>query len=295
MASVTKLKQEMIFNGQLAGLLDAMKSIAAQQFQALERLLQSNPVLFEAIETIAATFELSRISHPFTKSEGPVGVIAITSDTGLVGGLNHQVILRAIQEYRRQPGELMVVGERGINYVREHGFSCRSFASATDDQRRQRAEEVRTYALDRVLAGQLGALSIVYPRALSFAVQRIEVVHVLPCSAWLHTGEAPPIRSGPVLMESSVSSVLEYLVWLWLGQTLVDVLGMSRLAEFSARSIHLDGSAQELRRRGKKLQLRYFKERREVIDRNMRELFSAKAIYGQHQDEGECLTNATAH
>ena len=253
MASITKLKQEMLFNGQLAALLEAMKSIAAQQFQALERTLRSNPVLFEAIEIIAATFDLDRLSHPFTQSEGRVGVIAITSDTGLVGGLNHQVVLRALQEYRRQPGELMVVGERGATYVRDHGLSCRSFASAPDDQRRQRAEEIRTYALDQVLAGKLGALSIVYPRALSFTVQRIEVIPVLPCTAWLQTREVPPIRSGSVLMESSVASVLEYVVWLWLGQTLVDVFGMSRLAEFAARSIHLEGSSQELRRRGQKL------------------------------------------
>ena len=283
MPALTKLKQELVFNAQLAGLLEAMKSIAAQQFQSLERALRSNPTLFEAIETVAATFDFSRVSHPFTQSEGPVGVIAVTSDTGLVGGLNHQVILRALQEYQRHPGEMMVVGERGMTYVREHGFPCHFFASATDDGRRQRAEEIRTYALNQVLAGRLSALSIVYPRALSFTVQRTEVIKVLPCSAWLRTAEVPPIRSGPVLMESSVAGVLEYLVWLWLSQTLVDALGMSRLAEFAARSIHLEGSSQELQRRGKKLRLRYFKERREVIDRNMRELFSAKAIYGQSE------------
>ncbi|MBI4598490.1 MAG: F0F1 ATP synthase subunit gamma [Candidatus Omnitrophica bacterium] len=281
MPALTKLKQDMVFNARLAGLLEAMKSIAAQQFQALERALKSNPTLFEAIEMIAATFDPQSVSHPFMQAEGPVGVIAVTSDTGLVGGLNHQVMLRSLQEYHRQPGELMVVGERGVAAAREHGVPCHAFASAGDAARRQRAEEIRTYALNRVVSGALGALSIVYPRALSFTVQRVELIRVLPCSAWLQAKEAPRVRGGPVLMESAVSSVLEYLVWLWLGQTLVDVLGMSRLAEFAARSIHLEGSSQELQRRGKQMQLRYFKERREVIDRNMRELFSAKAIFGK--------------
>jgi hypothetical protein len=82
-------------------------------------------------------------------------------------------------------------------------------------------------------------------------------------------------------MESSIANTLEYLVWFWLGQRLYEVLGLSRLAELAARSVHLEGSCQELQRRGQKLRLRYFRQRHEVIDRNMRELFAARALYGQ--------------
>ena len=62
---------------------------------------------------------------------------------------------------------------------------------------------------------------------------------------------------------------------------LVDIFGMSRLAELAARSVHLEGSSQELQRRGKTLQLRYFRERHEVIDRSMRELFASRSLYGK--------------
>ena len=79
MPSISSLKQDIQFNDRLAGLLDALKSIAAQQFQALERTFRVNPAFFSAIETIAGTFDLEHIAHPFTQPRGPTGVIAVTS------------------------------------------------------------------------------------------------------------------------------------------------------------------------------------------------------------------------
>ena len=79
-------------------------------------------------------------------------------------------------------------------------------------------------------------------------------------------------------MESPVEKVLEYLVYVWLGEKLYEVFGSSRLAEFGARAAHLEGSTQELQRRKGRLMRKYFRERREIIDRGMRELFAGRAV-----------------
>ena len=83
------------------------------------------------------------------------------------------------------------------------------------------------------------------------------------------------------MLESSAASLLEYLVWLWLGGKLYEVFGLSRIAEMAARAVHLEGSSQELQRRGQKLRQQYFRKRHEVIDSNMRELFAARSLYGK--------------
>ena len=279
MPALTQLKQDIQFNTRLGALLNVLKSIAAQQFQVLEERWTSNSSFFEAIQTIAGTFNLEGFSHPFTQ-DGPVGVIAVTSDTGLLGGLNQQVVTMAIREYRRQPGEFIIVGNRGLAYAQEHRVSCREFPGIQDDKRRELADEVRTYILDQILQGKLGRVVIVYPRAISFTLQRVEAIQALPCQGWLQSGAARGVRGGAILMESSVGRILEYLVWAWLGEKLYEVFGSSRLSELAARSVHLEGSSQELQRRRNKLQRRYFRERHEVIDRSMRELFAAKAIFG---------------
>ncbi len=280
MAGITQLKKEIQFNGRLGGLLGILKSIAAQQYQALEETLKTNPALFESLQAIAGMFNLDRISHPFTKGSGPVGVIAVTADAGLLGGLNQQVITAALREHRKEPGELMVVGARGVSYVREHRYACREFPGIQEDTRRSLAEQVRDYALNRVLQHHLGSLVIAYPRAVSFAVQRVEIIQALPCQSWLKGADpAVPRMGGPILMESPVERVLEYVVWVWLAEKLYDVFGSSRLSEFGARSAHLESSTQELNRRRTRFMRRYFRERREIIDRGMRELFAARSIF----------------
>ena len=278
MANLTQLKKEIGFTGQLGSLLNVIKAIAAQQFQLLERSLHFNPAFFEAITAIAATFDLNRLSHPLTNGVGPAGVIAVTSDAGLLGGLNQQVILAAVRHYRKAPGELIVIGKRGVRYAMEQRVPFREFPGAQDETRRALAEQVRDYALNQVLAGRFGSLTIVYPRASSFTVQKVESAAAVPCQSWLQTAKVARGVRGRLLMESSTANILEYLVWSWLGQKLFEVLGMSRLAELAARAVHLEMSSQELQRRKDKLRRKYFRERHEVIDRGMRELFAAKAL-----------------
>ena len=281
MASLTQLKKEIQFNARLGSLLNVLKSIAAQQFQVLEERWTTNSSFFDAIQTIAGTFNFARFPHPFTQGTGPAGVIAVTSDAGLLGGLNQQVVLMAMREYRKQPGELMVIGKRGLVYLQEHRVSCREFPGIQDEARRELANQVRDHALNEVLEGRLGSLTIVYPKAISFTIQRVEAIHALPCQEWLKTGPPTPgVRGGAILMESALEGVLEYLVWAWLGEKLFEAFGSSRLSELAARSVHLEGSSQELQRRRNKLMRQYFRERHEVIDRSMRELFAARSLYG---------------
>ena len=277
MANLTQLKKEIHFTGQLGSLLNVIKAIAAQQFQLLERSLKFNPGFFEAIQAIAATFNLEQMQHPLTSGVGPTGVIAVTSDAGLLGGLNQQVILTAVREFRKAPGELMIIGKRGVRYASEQKVPFHEFPGVQDETRRMLAEQVRDYALNHVLSGKLGMLTIVYPRASSFTVQKVETVRAVPCQTWLREGKVSGIR-GKLLMESTPSSVLEYLVWVWLGQKLFEVFGMSRLAELAASAVHLEMSSQELARRKDKQMRRYCRERHEVIDRGMRELFAAKML-----------------
>ena len=163
MPALSQLKKEIQFNDRLGGLLNVMKSIAAQQFQILEGTVRSNPSLFDAVRGIAATFDVEHFPHPFTEGRGPAGVIAVTSDAGLLGGLNQQVMAAAMREYRQEPGELIAVGRRGVSYAREHGVSCREFPGIQDDRRRELAEQVRDYALNQVLGGRCGTLTVVYP------------------------------------------------------------------------------------------------------------------------------------
>jgi F0F1-type ATP synthase gamma subunit len=277
MATLLQLRSEIQFNGTLSTLLSVLKSVATQQFQLLERRFKSNQAFYDAVLTVAGTLDLAHMRHPFVTPGGAIGVIAVTSDTGLLGGLNRQVMATAAQLCQRQGGELIIIGGRGVTYNREYGLPYRAFPGVQDESREDLATKVREYAMTRALARHFRSMSIVYPRALSFSSQKVDLLHVLPCQAWLKA--APLAAATGMLLESSPSDILEYAVWMWLGHKLTDVFGHARLAELGARAMHLEGSSQELQQRGKRLQLKYFRKRHEVIDASMRELFAAKTLF----------------
>ncbi|MDA0577307.1 MAG: hypothetical protein O3B24_04325, partial [Verrucomicrobia bacterium] len=79
-----------------------------------------------------------------------------------------------------------------------------------------------------------------------------------------------------VIVESRVSDLVEYLAGTWVATKLYEVFEDAKLAEFSARAMHLEGSFQRLKSDQKKLRQRTFRAVHEKIDKGMRESFTAR-------------------
>ncbi|OGX21857.1 MAG: hypothetical protein A3K54_01300 [Omnitrophica WOR_2 bacterium RBG_13_44_8] len=70
------------------------------------------------------------------------------------------------------------------------------------------------------------------------------------------------------------------MVYLLLGHKFHEIFGLSRLAELSARFVHLEDSEGKIDQLNKQLRLQYYRQRHEMIDRSMRELFAARLAFG---------------
>jgi ATP synthase F1 gamma subunit len=232
------------------------------------------------VESFFDFINFSRLNHPFlTPQVNQQAVVAVTSDSGLLGGLNMQVVNNAIVELEKIPGRLIVIGERGKVYARDSKIPFIAFPGIKDEARHAQAMQLRDFLLQKIIQGSFGMLKVVYPRPLSFTVQRVETLSFLPfepatLKKKITAGEIPE-----VLFESAPQDLVAYLVYLWIGHKLFEIFGLSRLAEFSARYVHLEESLQKLKDMDNKLRLQYFRVRHELIDRNMRELFSARLLY----------------
>jgi ATP synthase F1 gamma subunit len=223
--------------------------------------------------------DITRIDHPFlSRYNKTLAVVAITSDSGLLGGLNMQVVNRALVELKNMPGRLIVIGERGKAYLRDSKIPFVAFSGIKDEDRYVQAMQLRDYVTGKVLEGAFGSVKVVYPRPISFTVQRVDMVEFLPfLPSTVEKSTEEVVRD--IIMESRPNDIIEYLIHLWIGQRFYDIFGLSRLAEFAARYVHLEESLQKLRDMDSKLRLQYFRVRHELIDRTMRELFSARLLY----------------
>ncbi|MEE8359983.1 MAG: FoF1 ATP synthase subunit gamma [Candidatus Omnitrophota bacterium] len=278
MKTLVSVKKDMEFNEGLSQLIETLKSIAIAHYYAMEKRLTVFEQFLPTVETFFQLIDTDAARHPFIDpKESKQVVVAVTTDTGFLGGLNMKVVGAALEEAKNMPTTIIVVGERGKMYVSGTGHPMVSFPGIQDEERRAQAWQLRDYILEKVLAGEFDTVKVIYPRAVTFGVQRIKVVPFLP----FRPGDTKKPRSGVIpdmILESRPRDIIEYLVYLWMGEMLYDIFGLSRLAEFSARYVHLDESGEKLKEEEKKVQLEYFRIRHELADRALRELISGRSV-----------------
>ncbi|MDD5466043.1 MAG: F0F1 ATP synthase subunit gamma [Candidatus Omnitrophica bacterium] len=276
MRTLSNIKKDIEFNQGHASLIEALKNIAVAQFRIHEQKLKSFEKIISTVEDFFKLINIDDINCPFLRPQkGLLGVVVVTSDSGLLGGLNLKVINQALLELEKTPGKLIVIGACGKNYLRETKFSFVSFGGVNDEQRYVQAMQLKDYCLGKVAEGVFGSLKVVYPHPISFTVQRVETLTFLP----FLPAQKSNVPVGDLILESSPADIIQYLVSVWIGQKFYDIFGLSRLSEFAARFVHLEESSQKLKDIEKNLKLQYFRVRHEFIDRNMRELFSARLLY----------------
>lgn len=284
MKMLSEIKKDMEFNKGLSSLIEVLKNIAVSQYRSLERKLTSYVKLLNAIDEFFEFIDIRTADHPFLR---PVNrqqmVVAVTSDSGLLGGLNMQVVYTALLQLEEIPGRLIVIGERGRVYAREAKVSFIAFSGIKEEERYSQAIQLRNFLIEKFEESPYGYLKVVYPRPLSFTVQKVEIVSFLPFVPSSTKREFSTITSD-VIYESHPADVAEYLIFLWMGQKLYEIFGLSRLAEFAARFVHLEESSHKLEDMNKSLSREYFRIRHEIIDRDMREVYATRLLYaGSHK------------
>jgi ATP synthase F1 gamma subunit len=284
MLALLKVKKNIEFNQRLGSILEVLKSIAVSQFHVLETKLNVFEPFGKVLESFFSLVDMNKVKHPFLDAgrDTPVGVIAITTDQGLLGGLNNRVMNAAIHILNARGGELIVLGEQGKTYARYSKVPFVGFPGIVDDTRQRQALELRDYIFEKLGESRFGAVTVIHPRSLSLINHRLEEVTLLPLSRQEST-EKVDVDTSKMIFESSLESILEYLSYLWAGQKLSDIFGLSRLAELGARYMHLEESTQRIQDVNKKLKRQYFRCRHEMIDQSMRELFSARILYAEEQ------------
>ncbi len=126
--SLSKLKGEMVFNQDLTRLVDVMKGITAAQYHVMERKQSKLERYTTALEELFRVYDFRSVEHPFING-GTAGhklICLVTTDSGFLGGLNMKVV-QAGMKHEEKGDHYLVIGERGVNYVREFGKAYTSF------------------------------------------------------------------------------------------------------------------------------------------------------------------------
>ncbi len=280
MSALSEAKKELNFNHEFVQLIEVLKEIAASQFQAhlrkkerFERFLTSFGGFFKMVDLVTK-------EHPLVcNASETTGLVMVTSDEGFMGGLNAMVIQTALNQVEGKRRRLVVVGSRGADYLKDAREEYVSFPGIISENRYEQAVKLKDFLVESVLKGEFGAVLLVYPRPISFTVLKPEVVFLLPCAQLFQKGGEELLSSKQkVLVESPISSIVEYLVEMWLIYKLCEIFEDSKLAELAARTQRLEQSYDTLSQKEVVLKHRYFRSRHEFVDKGMRETFASALL-----------------
>ena len=266
----------------------AMEMVAAAKMRKAQDRMRAARPYAEKIRTVAA--HLSRANpeykHPFlVKREGikNVGLIVVTSDKGLCGGLNTNVLRLAINRMKSWEGEgkgLLVcpIGNKGLGFMNRVGAKVKSHLTGLGD-----TPHIETLIgavkvmLDAYVAGEIDAIHISYNHFVNTMKQEPCVEQLLPLG-----GEQMGTAEGnwDYIYEPDAKPVIDALLVRYIESLVYQSVVENMASEQSSRMVAMKAASDNAKDVIADLKLVYNKARQAAITREISEIVSGAAAVG---------------
>lgn len=284
MIPISKLKQNLDFNKNLNNVIEVMKLAATLQFNQFRLSHEPFVEFINSLESVIGFLLQQKTENIFLKradtAQLPAAIILVSSDEGFLGELNSVLVNRALEK-RREGDHIFVLGRQGEEYLSELMIPFTLWPSLAEKIEFAEITALRDEIFTLYAKGRISGISVVYARFVNITAHQIESESLLPLSAALSsqiTENKLPAYKGDFLFEPDLASAVEGWVKLWLSFRLFQIFGLSKLAEFAARIMHLEGSIQELNKVNQNLKLNYFKYLHGLSDKTIREIYASRLV-----------------
>lgn len=166
----------------------AMELIASSRIiKAQQRVEAARPYAEEMRRLMASVADkVGRVDNPLLQERAEVrriGTIVITSDRGLAGAYNSNVIRAAERDLQRHGKEpvLFLAGKKAVSYFRFRGYDFEhSWLGMSDQPRIEDARQVARAVASAFAEGAVDEVRLAYTKYESALTQRPVVVKLLP-------------------------------------------------------------------------------------------------------------------
>jgi F-type H+-transporting ATPase subunit gamma len=276
MIPVGKLKSNLQFNKNLGDLVEVMKLAATLQFNQFRLRQEPAEDFIRLLDDVFGILLASGLKNDLllSRDDLPSLFLLVSSDEGFLGELNF-LLLNRLLEARRQSDFIACTGQQGANYLNGIQVNFSFFDSPGEKIDPQLFAKIRDYLLSQYITRKVGKVYVVYLRFINISWQQVELETLLPLSREEGASENPLPH---LLIEPDAQEVIEGWMKSWLDFRLYQICWTSKLAEFAARIMHLEGSVQELEKINSHLRMEYFKYLHGLSDKSIRELTAARLI-----------------
>jgi F-type H+-transporting ATPase subunit gamma len=268
----------------------AMEMVAASKMRkAQDRMRRARPYA-DKIRNITAHLALANpeFTHPLMvvhDEAKAVGFIVVTTDKGLCGGLNTNV-LRAvtakIREFHGQgiEAQAVAIGNKGLGFLSRIGANVLANAvHLGDTPHLEKLIGPVKVLLDAYAAGKLKAVYLCYTRFISAIAQQPMIEQLLPLSAehLKQTEEEKKAYAWDYIYEPDAPAVIEFLMVRYVESLVYTAVSENMASEQSARMVAMKAATDNAGNVIGELKLVYNKTRQAAITTELSEIVAGAA------------------
>ncbi|MGB8953180.1 MAG: ATP synthase F1 subunit gamma [Candidatus Aminicenantales bacterium] len=259
----------------------AMKTVATAKFKKAKRMiLERRPYWHNAPDLMAQiALWASRVFHPLLiqREERKIHAVFITSDKGLCGAFNSNLLAQALsfleEKSSRSEVRLILIGKKAFNFFKKYSFPVeQSYFDKVDKLRVEDLQEMARHLMRLYTFCQTDAVYIVYNEFKSVLAPRIILTKILPL-------EPSPEESGGSLVfpdwEPRAAALLETLIPRYVENQFCHFFFESLAAEQAARMMAMENASQNAEELISRLVLVMNKIRQASITKELLEIMTA--------------------
>jgi F-type H+-transporting ATPase subunit gamma len=260
----------------------AMKMVAAAKLKrAQDRILSARPYAHKLHEVVAnLSRRVNRAAHPLLhKRVGQkLEVVVVTSDRGLCGAFNANILRTAVefiqqQESRGRHVTVSLIGHKAQEFFRRRRWPIRQqWTDVFDKLTFEHALDIGQDLTDHFVAGTFDELYMIYNEFKSAIHQRVIIERLFPIEALEADGTVAPALGGSYEYEPDEDELLRALLPKYVQVQTYRILLESSAAEQGARMAAMDNATRNAGELIKKLTLSYNKTRQEAITKELMDI-----------------------
>ena len=263
----------------------AMEMVAASKMRKAQDRMRAARPYGEKIRQVAGNLShaLTDYRHPFLtvrEQVKSVGLIAITSDKGLCGGLNTNVLRLALTRMKEWDAEgkklrVTAIGNKGLGFMQRAGASIVSqLTGLGDTPHLERLIGPVKVQLDAYMKGEIDVLYIAFTRFINTMKQEPTLYQLLPLAGDLVGGQG---NRWDYLYEPDAKTVIDDLLVRYVEAMIYQAVAENMASEQSARMVAMKSASDNAKNVISELKLVYNKARQAAITKELSEIVGGAA------------------
>jgi F-type H+-transporting ATPase subunit gamma len=282
-----------------AQITKAMEMVAASKMRRAQQAAMAGRPYSELLNRVLISLRdrVDKEAHPLlaVREVRKTLVILLTSDKGLCGALNTNV-LRDAAQLDVATTLFIAVGRKGASFLARTGRQMIADFTLPDSPTFLQTKAISKFCLEKFLAGDVDKVTILYPKFVNTLVQRPVTLGLLPITAekadgitlspnaastlTASTPALDEVSIGEYLFEPTSQSVLDailpYSFHFEVFQKILD----ARASEQSARMVAMKSATDNAKKLKDDLTLEYNKARQASITTELLEITTAQMALG---------------